>query len=64
MKKATKQKIRRGILYAVLIVIVALVALLADWGLIQSSFFNLEIAVDMFPVWIDPCPRSRIDETV
>jgi len=49
MKKVTKQKIRRGILYAVLIVIVALVALLADWGLIQSSFFDLEIAVDMFP---------------
>jgi polar amino acid transport system permease protein len=49
MKKVTKQKIRRGILYAVLIVIVALVALLADWSLIQSSFFDLEIAVDMFP---------------
>lgn len=49
MKKATKQRLRRGTLYALLLAIVVAIALLADWPRIQRAFFNPEIAVDMFP---------------
>lgn len=60
MKKATKQKIRRGILYAVLIIIVALIALLADWGTIQASFFDPDIAADMFPEVLTVGARNTV----
>jgi polar amino acid transport system permease protein len=49
MKKATKQKLRRGALYVLLIGIAVTVGLLADWVTIQGAFFNPEIAIDMFP---------------
>jgi len=49
VKRATKQKLRRWALYTVLIVIVALVGLLADWPVIQKAFFDPEIALEMFP---------------
>lgn len=49
MKKATKQRLRRGALYALLLAIILAVALLADWPTIQRAFFNPEIAADMFP---------------
>jgi len=49
MKKTTKQRLRRGILYTAFIVGIVLIAALADWSKIQSSFFNLEIAAEMWP---------------
>jgi len=49
MKKGTKQRLRRGTLYALLLAIVFAIALLADWPRIQRAFFNPEIAVEMFP---------------
>ena len=39
----------RGVMYLVLLVLIAGAALAADWGLIQRSFFNPSIAADMFP---------------
>ncbi len=49
MKKVTKQRMRRGTLYALLLAIVIVIALAADWPTIQRAFFNPEIAADMFP---------------
>ena len=49
MKKTTKGKIRRGVLYGTLILIFAVVIIAADWPTIQKAFFNPEIAAEMFP---------------
>lgn len=40
MKRSTRRKLTRGILYGLFVVLVALVALLVDWGAVQDSFFN------------------------
>jgi polar amino acid transport system permease protein len=39
----------RGVQYAVLVLVVLLVAVTADWGQIQRAFFDLEVAAGMFP---------------
>lgn len=39
----------RGAQYAILVAIVLLVALTADWGRIRKAFFDFEVAGNMFP---------------
>lgn len=49
MSKRKRAKLGRGAQYVVLILIVIVAALLADWGKIQAAFFNLEVARSLFP---------------
>lgn len=49
MKKRTRQKLIRWILYVVLVAGVVVLGLVADWPTIQRVFFNPQIAMDMFP---------------
>lgn len=46
-----RQRIRliRTVQYAVLVLVVLVVALVADWGEIQRAFFNVEVAKEQFP---------------
>lgn len=60
MTKVAKQKLRRGVLYAVLVAIVVALALLADWAVIQKAFFNVEIAIDMFPEVLTVAAKNTI----
>lgn len=47
--KRQKQRLLRGLMYVVFVVAVVAVVVVADWPLIQRNFFNLDIALDMFP---------------
>nr|WP_223207867.1 amino acid ABC transporter permease [Actinopolyspora erythraea] len=49
MSKRQRARIGRGVQYAVLLAVVVVAALLADWGRIQDAFLNLEVARSMFP---------------
>nr|WP_245560428.1 amino acid ABC transporter permease [Actinopolyspora halophila] len=49
MSKRKRAKLGRGAQYVALVLIVVVAALLADWGKIQETFFNLEVARSMFP---------------
>jgi His/Glu/Gln/Arg/opine family amino acid ABC transporter permease subunit len=60
MKKSTKAKVRRGILYGTLILIFAIVVIAADWPTIQKAFFNPEIAAEMFPEVITVAAKNTI----
>ncbi|GGM95726.1 amino acid ABC transporter permease [Thermopolyspora flexuosa] len=44
-----RQRISRGVQYAVLIAVVVILVLIADWPSIQRSFFNLEVAEQGLP---------------
>src|SRR6056297_1619910 len=47
--KRQKQALFRGVMYAVFVIAVVGLLLLADWPVIRRNFFNTEIARDMFP---------------
>lgn len=64
MTKVAKQRLRRGLLYALLLVIVLAVALLADWPTIQKAFFNPEVAADMFPEVLTVAAKNTIVYTL
>lgn len=60
MKKATKQRLARGTLYSVLGLALVLAAVLADWGRIQTAFFNPEIAAEMLPEVLTVAAKNTI----
>ena len=64
MTKVAKQRLRRGLLYALLLVIVLAVALLADWPTIQKAFFNPDVAIDMFPEVLTVAAKNTIVYTL
>ena len=49
MKRATKRRLRQGVLYALLVAIVVLLALLADWGAIKENFFDTHTIKEIWP---------------
>ena len=49
MNKRTRQRVTRGVLYAVFLLGVLLIGLVTDWGRVQNGFFNWDAAKDMFP---------------
>jgi polar amino acid transport system permease protein len=49
LSKRKRAKVFRGVQYGILIAVVAVIALVADWGKIGSTFFDLEVAAAQFP---------------
>jgi polar amino acid transport system permease protein len=49
MSKRKRARISRGIQYSVLIAVVVIIAVSADWGKVQRAFFRPEVAASMFP---------------
>ncbi|MFD0857037.1 amino acid ABC transporter permease [Actinomadura adrarensis] len=49
MSKRQKARAFRGVQYAVLVVAIIVLALVADWGEITRAFFDLPIAAELFP---------------
>ena len=49
MKRTTKTRLTRGVMYAIFVAAVAALVLAADWPAIQKAFFNVEIARELFP---------------
>ncbi len=49
MSPRRKARVARGVQYAVLVVAVVVLALLADWSRLQAAFFETDVAASMFP---------------
>ncbi|MER7080772.1 amino acid ABC transporter membrane protein, PAAT family (TC 3.A.1.3.-) [Saccharopolyspora kobensis] len=47
-----RARLNRGIQYAVLVVVLVVVALVADWSSIARAFFNVDVAIAQFPAVI------------
>ena len=60
MTKRQRQRLVRGALYAVFVLVVLVVSLVADWPRIQHSFFNLDIAAEMFPRVVTVAARNTL----
>ncbi|GAB3517451.1 amino acid ABC transporter permease [Arthrobacter monumenti] len=64
MKPSTRRRLFRGVLYAIFIIAVAAVVLVADWQTIASNFFDLEVAVEQFPAIITTAAKNTVLYTV
>lgn len=60
MKKRTRQRLSRGVLYCFFAVAAILVVALADWPTIRRAFGNTEIALDMFPEVLTIAAKNTI----
>jgi polar amino acid transport system permease protein len=49
MSPRRRARLARGVQYAVLVVALLLLALLADWGEVKRAFFDLTVAKSLFP---------------
>ena len=60
MSKRQKAKLSRGIQYGILVVIVVIVALVADWPTLIDTFGRLDVALGMFPDVITKALKNTI----
>ncbi len=49
MSKRKRAKVIRGVQYAILVVVIVIIAFTANWGQIRRAFFDIEVAGNMFP---------------
>ncbi|MEV7807040.1 amino acid ABC transporter permease [Microbispora sp. NPDC088329] len=59
-----KQRISRGVQYVLLVVILVVLAALADWGAIRQSFFNLDVASKGLPTLFTVALKNTVIYTV
>ncbi len=64
MKPSTRRRLFQGVLYAVFVLAVAAVVLLADWKAIGENFFDAEVARKAFPTIITVAVKNTIIYTV
>ncbi|CAA9351676.1 MAG: ABC transporter, permease protein (cluster 3, basic aa/glutamine/opines) [uncultured Nocardioidaceae bacterium] len=64
MKRSTKQRLVQGVLYGVLVIIVVVLALLADWQAVRENFFDAEVARGLWPEIVTVGARNTILYTV
>ncbi|MHA7261853.1 amino acid ABC transporter permease [Arthrobacter sp. TMN-37] len=64
MKPSTRRRLFQGVLYAILIVALLIVALVADWDAIRTNFFNLEVAAATFPEIVVIAAKNTVIYTV
>lgn len=64
MRPTTRKRLFRGVLYAIFIIGVAVVVLLADWEAIGTNFFNLEVAAEAFPTVVTEAAKNTVVYTV
>lgn len=60
MSKRQKAKISRGIQYGILVVLVAVIVLVADWPTMFDTFGRLDIAAGMFPDVITKALKNTV----
>jgi polar amino acid transport system permease protein len=49
VRRRTRQRLTKGALYAVFVAALVALAVFADWGQLQRSFANVDVALRMFP---------------
>ncbi len=59
-----RQRLVRGVLYVLFVVGVAAFAVVADWTRIRTSFFNVDLAREMFPLIITRAAKNTIVYTI
>lgn len=64
MSKRKKAKISRGIQYAILLIVLAIVIIAADWGQLADTFLDFEVAAGMFPEVITVALKNTVLFTV
>lgn len=64
MKRSTRTKVNRGILYAILLVALGVVILLADWAAIKENFFDVEVLKTLWPEIVTVAAKNTIVYTV
>ncbi len=64
MKRSTRTKLTRGVLYFIFVAGIVALVLLADWGAIQQSFLNPDIAKDTFPDVVVVAARNTVIYTI
>lgn len=64
MKRSTRTRINRGVLYAVLLVALGLVILLADWSAIRENFLDREVLETLWPEIVTVAAKNTIVYTV
>ena len=64
MRRTTRKKLNLAVLYAVLVIAVLAVALLADWGSITSNFFDVDVAKAMWPEIITIGAKNTVLYTI
>lgn len=60
MRRTTKQRLTRGILYVVFLAILVMVAFATDWRLVQTQFFNAEVARSQLPQIVTIALRNTL----
>ncbi|EMY34071.1 polar amino acid ABC transporter, inner membrane subunit [Arthrobacter crystallopoietes BAB-32] len=60
MKPSARRRLFRGVLYAVFVIVLAAVILVADWEAIQTNFFNPQVAAAAFPDVIITAAKNTI----
>jgi len=64
MKRSTRTKINRGILYAILLVALGVVILLADWAAIRENFFDVDVLETLWPEIVTVAAKNTLVYTV
>ena len=64
MKRSTRTKINRGVLYAILLVALGLVILLADWAAIKENFFDVAVLETLWPEIVTVAAKNTIVYTI
>nr|WP_026535779.1 amino acid ABC transporter permease [Arthrobacter sp. H14] len=64
MKPSTRRRLFRGVLYAIFIIAVMAVVLVADWEAILTNFLDLEVAAETFPAIITTAAKNTVLYTV
>lgn len=60
MKRSTRRKLKQGILYAILVAAVVVLALLANWTVIRSNFFDWQVAKKVWPAILTEGARNTV----
>lgn len=64
MRRTTRRRLVRGVLYAVLVAAVALLVAVADWEQLRANFLDVGIARSMFPQVVTVAARNTLLYTV
>jgi polar amino acid transport system permease protein len=64
VKKRTRQRVTRGVLYGLFVVAVLVIAFSTDWEKVQQGFFNWDAAKDMFPDVFTIAAKNTVIYTV
>lgn len=64
MRPTTRRRLFRGVLYAIFVLAVVVIVMLADWEAISTNFFNLEVAAEAFPTIVVEAAKNTVIYTV